>query len=133
MEPNIRTCRMGLTEKSKTSQSQQPNGLDKNACYRLHANRKSIYIYVYVYMMATRPMYIDHEASAGENPRGSTWPNIWLEAMQKKNRASRTLFLSKLGTGVHGVWHEHFGWSMLWLRENDCEHDGLHRNEAVSA
>ena len=92
-----------------------------------------IYIYVYVYMMATRPMYIDHEASAGENPRGSTWPNIWLEAMQKKNRASRTLFLSKLGTGVHGVWHEHFGWSMLWLRENDCEHDGLHRNEAVSA
>ena len=49
MEPNIkRTCRMGLTEKSKTSQSQQPNGLDKNACYRLHANRKSIYVYIYI-------------------------------------------------------------------------------------
>ena len=93
MEPNIkRTCRMGLTEKSKTSQSQQPNGLDKNACYRLHANRKSIYIYVYVYMMATRPMYIDHEASAGENPRGSTWPNIWLEAMQKKNVHQKLYF-----------------------------------------
>ena len=133
MEPNIkRTCRMGLTEKSRHLKVNSQMAWIKMPA-RLHANRKSIYIYVYVYMMATRPMYIDHEASAGENPRGSTWPNIWLEAMQEKNRASRTLFLSKLGTGVHGVWHEHFGWSMLWLRENDCEHDGLHRNEAVSA
>ena len=64
----------------------------------------------------------------------ATWPKRTRMSVRcaGKSRAPGCFIFGELGTAVHGVWHEHFGFSILWLGEDHCKQYGLHGNEAMS-